>query len=195
MGIVKNIINYFYIPRMKLNKHLNMGKILLNLNTTKPFKSIYDVEIEQKDGTKTTLRQYQGKKILIVNTASECGYTPQYTQLQEMHEKMNKSLQILAFPCNNFGGQEPGTDLEIEKFCIANYGVSFAVLKKTNVIGDSTAPIYKWLTDKNLNGWNSQPPEWNFCKYLIDENGNLIAFYSQHIEPLSQEILQRVTNA
>lgn len=192
MGIIKNIINFFYMPRMKIGKHFNMGLILTNQNSTKAITSIYNIDFDVSNGRKSTLNIYRGKKILIVNTASKCGYTPQYRQLQEMHEQMHEKIQIIAFPCNNFGTQEPGNDDEILNFCTANYGVTFPLFKKINVIGNEAAPIYKWLTDKNLNGWNEQAPEWNFCKYLIDEEGNLIAFYSQHVEPASNEILTKI---
>ncbi|HNR20486.1 MAG TPA: glutathione peroxidase [Bacteroidia bacterium] len=195
MGIFKTIINYFYVPRMKLNKHLKMGIVLTNTENVKPLKSVYEIEYEQKSGVKTTLSQYKGKKILIVNTASECGYTPQYAQLQEMHMQMNDKLQILAFPSNDFGAQEPGSDDEIANFCKANYGVTFPVLKKITIIGENKDPLYEWLSKKKLNGWNEQLPQWNFCKYLIDEEGNLAAFFSQHIEPESEDILTKVLPA
>lgn len=180
------------MPRMKLNKHLKMGRVLINSQNVKPLKNVFEIEYLKKDGVKTTLNQYKGKKILIVNTASECGYTPQYTQLQEMHEQMNDKLQILAFPSNNFGQQEPGSDDEIINFCSVKYGVTFPVLKKTDVVGENKSPLYDWLSNKNLNGWNEQGPEWNFCKYLLNEGGELIAFYSHHIEPASEEILTKL---
>lgn len=195
MGIIKNIINYFYVPRMKLNKHLKMGIVLTNIQNVKSLSSIFEIEYEQKYGIKTTLEEYKGKKILIVNTASECGYTPQYAQLQKMHEQMNDKLQIIAFPSNDFGAQEPGSDNEITNFCKTNYGVTFPVFKKIKVMGENKSPLYNWLCNKNLNGWNEQAPEWNFCKYLIDEEGKLMAFYSQHIEPSSDEILRKVLPA
>lgn len=195
MGIIKNIINFFYVPRMKLNKHLKMGKVLTNKENVKALKSIFEIEYELKNGEKTTLNQYKGKKILIVNTASECGYTPQYAQLQEMHEQMNDHLQILAFPSNDFGAQEPGSDDEITDFCRVNYGVTFPVLKKTEVSGENKSTLYHWLSNKNMNGWNEQAPEWNFCKYLIEEEGNLMAFFSQHVEPANEEILTKVLPA
>lgn len=155
--------------------------------------SIYDFELPLLDGQLVNFSSYKGKKILIVNTASECGYTPQYEGLQVLHNTYGDKISVIAFPANNFGGQEPGSNAEIGSFCKENYGVTFQVFSKISVKGEDMAPIYQWLTQKSKNGWNEDAPDWNFCKYLIDEKGNLQAFYGSAIKPLSEEITKAIT--
>lgn len=157
-----------------------------------PSTSIYSFTMPLLDGTQQSLAAYKGKKMLIVNTASECGFTPQYEGLETLYKQHKDKLVILAFPANNFGGQEPGSNAEIGAFCKKNYGVTFPVFSKISVKGDDMAPLYKWLTQKEQNGWNEDAPNWNFCKYLIDEQGNLKAFYASAIEPLSDEITKAI---
>ena len=154
--------------------------------------SVYDFTMTSIDGQEIPLSEYKGKKILIVNTASECGYTPQYEGLQELHEAHGDKVAILGFPANNFGGQEPGSDAEIQNFCKVNYGVTFQMFSKISVKGDDMHPLYVWLSDKSKNGWNEDAPGWNFCKYLIDEDGNLVKFYGSGIEPMSSEIVNEI---
>lgn len=146
-------------------------------------------KVKTIDGADIDLAQYKGKKVLIVNTASECGYTPQYKDLETLYETYKDKLVILGFPANNFGGQEPGTNEEIKTFCSKNYSVTFPMFEKISVLGDDQNGIYKWLTSKDLNGWNEQQPKWNFSKYLLDENGNLLKYYSSAVKPLSDEIV------
>jgi glutathione peroxidase len=147
------------------------------------------VKVKTIDGADIDLAQYKGKKVLIVNTASECGYTPQYKELETLYETYKDKLVILGFPANNFGGQEPGTNEEIKKFCSKNYSVTFPMFEKISVLGDDQNAIYKWLTSKDLNGWNEQQPKWNFSKYLLDENGSLLKYYSSAVKPMSEEIV------
>lgn len=154
-----------------------------------PVGSIYDFTMISIDGDTINLSQYQGKKLLIVNTASECGFTPQYEGLEKLHEQYGDKVTILGFPANNFGGQEPGSNEEIKTFCKANYGVSFQMFSKISVKGDDMHPMYQWLSDKSKNGWNDQAPTWNFNKYLINEKGELIKYYASAIEPMSEELL------
>ncbi|MEN1786121.1 MAG: glutathione peroxidase [Bacteroidota bacterium] len=154
-----------------------------------PSASIYDFKVEGIDGTTIDLSQFKGKKLLIVNTASKCGYTPQYEGLQKLHELYGDKLTILGFPSNNFMGQEPGTNLEIMEFCKANYGVTFRLFSKIEVKGKNQHPLYAWLSDKDKNGWNDKAPSWNFCKYLIDENGKLVHFYKSGVKPMDQKII------
>ena len=151
--------------------------------------SIYDFEKTAIDGEKISLGDYKGKKILIVNTASECGYTPQYADLEKLNEMYGGKVAVLGFPANNFGGQEPGSNKEIAKFCEENYNVSFQMFEKVSVKGGDMDNLYVWLTDKSQNGWNEDAPNWNFCKYLIDEEGNLVKFYASKINPMSEELL------
>lgn len=153
-------------------------------------QSIYDYKLKSIEGKEIDFSVYKGKKLLIVNTASECGYTPQYTDLQALHEKHGNKLTILGFPANNFGGQEPGENAEIGAFCQRNFGVTFQLFEKSDVVGADMNALYKWLTSKNLNGWNEEKPNWNFCKYLISENGELLKFYSSAVSPLSDEIVK-----
>lgn len=151
-------------------------------------KSIYDIALKTIDGQDATLAQYRGKKLLLVNVASECGYTPQYVELQELWQQHGDKVVVLGFPANNFGGQEPGTNEQIQSFCSKNFGVTFPLFEKISVKGGDMHPLYKWLTDKNLNGWNEKAPNWNFCKYLISEDGRLLNFYSSAVSPMDEEI-------
>lgn len=146
-------------------------------------------KVKTIDGADIDLSQYKGKKVLIVNVASECGYTPQYKDLETLYETYKDKLVILGFPANNFGGQEPGSNEEIKKFCTENYSVTFPMFEKISVTGDDQHPIYKWLTSKDLNGWNDQQPKWNFNKYLLDEEGKLLKYYSSAVKPLSDDIV------
>ncbi|MEO1052263.1 MAG: glutathione peroxidase [Bacteroidota bacterium] len=160
--------------------------LLLSLAQT---TSIYDIKAEAIDGTIVDFDRFRGKKLMIVNTASKCGYTPQYEDLQKLHELYGNQLVILGFPSNNFLGQEPGSNKEIAQFCQINYGVTFQMFAKIDVKGKNQHPLYRWLSDKELNGWNDKSPSWNFCKYLIDENGQLVKFYRAKTKPLDQEII------
>lgn len=159
-----------------------------------PSASIYDFKIEAIDGTTIDFSQYKGKKLLIVNTASKCGYTPQYEDLQKLHELYGDKLTILGFPSNNFMGQEPGTNVEIAKFCKVNYGVTFQLFSKIEVKGKDQHPLYAWLSDKDKNGWNDKAPTWNFCKYLINEEGKLVNFYKSGVKPMDQKIIEFINN-
>jgi len=153
-------------------------------NTSMGTKSFYDFQLKAIDGKEIDFSVYKGKKILVVNTASECGYTPQYTELQELHKKHGDQITVLGFPANNFGGQEPGSNTEIGAFCQKNFGVTFQLFEKSDVVGENQNPLYKWLTSKEQNGWNEEQPNWNFCKYLISENGELLKFYSSAVNPM-----------
>lgn len=150
--------------------------------------TIYQFKVEALDGSKIDFAQFKGKKILIVNTASECGYTPQYEGLEKLYKANKGKLVIVGFPANNFGAQEPGTNKEIAGFCKKNYGVSFPMAAKISVKGADQAAIYKWLTQKALNGVQDAEVKWNFHKFLIDENGNLIAVFPSAVKPEGAEI-------
>lgn len=152
-------------------------------------KSIYEFKMKDIDGKEVDFSTYKGKKLLLVNVASKCGYTPQYADLQELNEKHGDQVTILAFPANNFGGQEPGTSEDIKEFCTANYGVTFQLFEKISVKGVDKHPLYRWLSDKDLNGWNNTEPSWNFCKYLIDEEGKLVKFFPSSVKPLDNELV------
>ncbi len=151
-------------------------------------KSIYGFKVTALDGGTIDFATFKGKKILIVNTASECGFTPQYEGLEKLYEKYKDKLVIVGFPANNFGSQEPGTNDEIGAFCKKNYGVTFPMAAKISVKGDDAAPIYKWLCHKSENGVLDAEVGWNFNKFLLDENGKLLAHFESKVEPMSEEI-------
>ena len=151
--------------------------------------TIHDFSIEALDSDeKINLADYAGKKILIVNVASKCGYTPQYKDLQKLYEMYEDKLVIIGFPCNQFMSQEPGDELTIKEFCEKNYGVTFPMTTKIDVKGNDQHPIYKWLTSKELNGVDDYSITWNFNKFLIDENGRLEAYFGTKTNPLDKEI-------
>jgi glutathione peroxidase len=155
-------------------------------------KSIYDFKVESLSGGTIDFAKFKGKKILIVNTASKCGFTPQYEGLEELYKKYQDKLVIVGFPANNFGGQEPGTNTEIVEFCKKNYGVTFPMAAKISVKGDDTAPIYKWLCSKSENGVLDATITWNFNKFLLDENGNIIAKFDSKVTPMSDELTSKL---
>lgn len=152
--------------------------------------SIYDFKVPGLDGSTIDFSKYKGKKILIVNTASQCGNTPQYADLQKLYDKYKNTLVIIGFPANNFGGQEPGTNAEIKTFCTKNYGVTFPMADKVSVKGNDIAPIYKFLEDQAAAKGLTDPVKWNFGKFLIDEKGNLVATFAPKTQPMSDEILK-----
>jgi len=150
--------------------------------------SVYDFKVNGLDGSPIELSKYRGKKMLIVNTASQCGYTPQYAELEKLYEQYKGKLVIIGFPANNFGGQEPGTNTQIKDFCKKNYGVSFPMSEKISVKGDDIDPLFRWLTSKNENGVMDAEIKWNFTKFLLDENGKLMAVFPSKVTPMSEDI-------
>ena len=151
-------------------------------------KNIYDYSAVDIKGNTISFEQYRGRYILIVNTASKCGFTYQYDQLQKLYEIYKNKLVICAFPANNFLWQEPLSNEEIRTFCNNNYGVTFPVFEKISVKGNDRHPLYKWLSNKELNGHLNNEPSWNFCKYLISPNGVLTHFFGSSVKPLSDKI-------
>lgn len=168
-------------------------KILANAKNIKPAQSIYDLSVSLNNGNSLPLQSFKGKKILLVNTASNCGYTNQYEDLQNLYQQFNNQLQIIAFPANDFKEQENGSDNDIARFCQVNFGVTFPLAKKSVVIpsGDQNN-IFQWLTDKSKNGWNEQSPSWNFSKYLVNEQGTLTHYFDPSVSPLSAEVIKAV---
>ncbi|MBX3257322.1 MAG: glutathione peroxidase [Chitinophagaceae bacterium] len=150
--------------------------------------SIYDFKVESLEGGSMDLSKYKGKKVLIVNTASKCGYTPQYKDLEKLYEEKKDQLVIIGFPANNFRGQEPGTNAEIKEFCQKNYGVTFPMAAKVSVKGNDIHPLFKYLTEEAEKKGIEDPIKWNFTKFLVDENGKLITVFSSKVNPLSEEI-------
>lgn len=190
MSILYALLSFFGCKQVRSKpENLNMSDKstfyqFLEANPNAKVKSI--------DGAEYDYAQLKGKKVLIVNTASECGYTPQYEDLEKLYQAYKDKLIILGFPANNFGGQEPGSNEEIKEFCKSKYSVTFPMFEKISVLGDDMAPLYKWLTSKDLNGWNDQQPKWNFNKYLLDEEGNLMKHYSSAVKPMSEEIVSQL---
>jgi|SRR5690606_23758202 len=148
--------------------------------------SVYDFKMTSLDGELIDFSKYKGKTLLIVNVASKCGFTPQYKDLQKLHETYGEKVVILGFPANNFGQQEPGTSAEIATFCEKNYGVSFQMFEKISVKGDDQHPLYQFLEEKT-----GQEPTWNFCKYLVKPDGT-IKFYPSKVNPMDKEIVDAI---
>ena len=160
------------------------------LNAPKDAQSLYDIPLTDISGAPLDLSQYKGKKILFVNVASKCGFTSQYDGLQELYKTYKDKLVVIGLPCNQFGGQEPGTAKEIVTFCKANYGVDFPLSSKIEVKGASQHPLYRWLTSKAQNGVMDSKVRWNFQKYLVDENGQLIDYFYSTTKPMSSKIIK-----
>jgi glutathione peroxidase len=166
------------------------AEISSNTKSEQMQKSIYDFKVTDLYGKEFDFSSLKGKKVMIVNTASECGLTPQYENLQSLYEQnKNNNFVIVGFPANNFGGQEPGSDAEIAEFCKMNYGVSFPMMSKISVKGDDMHPIYTYLTQKTKNGLEDSEVAWNFQKYLIDENGKLVRVVSPKTLPTDDTIV------
>jgi glutathione peroxidase len=165
------------------------NKMLANEKNVPPLQSLYDLKVTLNNGDSLSLSSLKGKKILLVNTASDCGYTPQYNDLEILYEKYKDKLVVIGFPANDFGGQEKEGDEKIAQFCKMNFGVTFPLAKKSTVINSPEQNIiFKWLTDKKWNGWNNQQPKWNFSKYLISENGVLMNYFDSSVSPDGEEI-------
>jgi glutathione peroxidase len=165
-----------------------MSKLLFTAISLLFITSIHDFKVSSLDGGTIDFSKFKGKKILVVNTASECGYTPQYADLQKLSDAYKSKLVIVGFPANNFGGQEPGSNAEIKEFCKKNYGVTFPMAGKVSVKGDDIHPLFKWLTSKNENGVMDAEIKWNFTKFLLDENGKLLAVFPSKVNPMGEEI-------
>ena len=151
-------------------------------------ESIYDLAINDISGNLIDLNEFKGKHILFVNVASECGFTSQYAGLEELHQQYKNDLIVIGLPCNQFGGQEPGAEKEIQQFCTKNFGVSFLMTEKIDVKGKMKHPIYNWLTNKNVNGKSSSSVKWNFQKYIVDGKGNFVNYFFSTTKPMSPKI-------
>ena len=171
------------------------GKNITRLGHVKirPPLSFYSLKAVLNNGDTLDFASLKGKKVLLVNTASDCGYTNQYTDLQELYSRYKSKLWVIGFPANDFKQQEKGDDESITRFCKLNYGISFPLVKKSIVIMIAGQhPVYQWLTDSSQNGWNNKPPSWNFCKYLVDEEGRLTNYFGSTIPPLSKAVTDAV---
>ena len=154
--------------------------------------SLYEIQINDINGNPINLSDFKGKKILFVNVASECGFTSQYSALQKLHENHGEEVVVIGLPCNQFGGQEPGTHSEIVEFCTSNYGVTFLMTEKIEVKGQNQHPLYSWLTERAYNKVESTAVRWNFQKYLVDEEGNYIDVFYSTTSPLSDKIIEKL---
>lgn len=153
--------------------------------------SLYDFKVKDIDGKDFDFSSLKGKKVLIVNVASKCGYTPQYKDLEALYEKYkDRNFVVVGFPANNFRGQEPGTNGDIKEFCTLNYGVTFPMMSKIDVVGDAKVPIYKWLTEKKVNGLMDAEVQWNFQKFMVNERGELVGFALPKEKPFCDKIVK-----
>lgn len=189
MNIKQRLLKILYPLRMKFSSITGLGKkSTQNKSIAAPNISFYSLSGILNNGKTFSFESLKEKYVMLVNTASNCGYTKQYDELEKLFQQYQDKLVILGFPANDFGGQEPHKDEDIANFCRINYGITFPLFQKAAVTGNVIQPIFQWLTDPKKNGWNEQAPTWNFCKYLVDPNGILINFYSSAVSPLSDEI-------
>ena len=149
---------------------------------------LYDIKINSLQGESINLSDYKGKKILFVNVASKCGFTPQYRELQELQDTYKNNLVVIGVPCNQFGKQEPGNSEEIQEFCEINYGVSFLITEKIEVKGSNQHPLYRWLTKKAINGKKNSTVKWNFQKYMVDEQGEFLDYFYSITKPMNSRL-------
>ena len=189
----QSLLKTFY-PVIMLPGKLFGGssKALINKKQMQPIRSFYELQVTLNNGKLLSLETLKGKKLLLVNTASDCGYTGQYAELETLYKLYkNKGLVIIGFPANDFKQQEQRDDDAIAAFCKVNYGVSFLLVKKSSVIKSAEQnPVFQWLSNASLNGWNDQEPTWNFCKYIVSENGMLEAFFPQMVSPMDDSVLK-----
>ena len=191
----QTILKLFYPLWMMFSKRTGIRAKYFSNNTAKPVASFYNLHAVLNNGERFDFDLLRNKKVLIVNTASDCGYTPQYAQLQQLHKQFENKLAVLGFPANDFKHQEKGNDAAIVQFCTTNFGVEFPLMKKSVVKKKAEQnEVFQWLTDKNKNGWNNKQPSWNFSKYLIDEEGRLTHYFDPSISPVSKEVVDAINS-
>jgi len=190
----QKILQLFYPVTRSIKNFASRSTSVLNNDAHKSaVKSFYNLSAITNNGTLISFDQFKGRKVLLVNTASDCGYTGQYDELQKLHEQYKNKLIVLGFPANDFKEQEKGSDKEIAQFCKINYGITFLLIKKSSVIkGNNQNEVYRWLSNKNLNGWNDQQPTWNFAKYLVSEEGVLTNYFAPFVSPLSKHVITAI---
>ena len=192
MTLKQKFLQLVYPALMKMQTNQAGKTINIHPLNSKPPVSFYTLNATLISNQPFAFSSLKGRKVLLVNVASNCGFTNQYSELEELYQQQKEKLIVLGFPANDFKEQEPGSDEEIASFCKVNFGVTFPMFKKQSVLKVRENPVYKWLTDPALNGWNRQQPTWNFCKYLVDEEGNLQGFFPATVSPLSKEIVSRL---
>jgi glutathione peroxidase len=189
MNVRQWILKTFYPLLMKASKGGKRGAVLENKRNIIPPVSFYSLSVTLNNGEQLDFKTLKNKRVLIVNTASNCGYTSQYNELQKLYEESGQYLEILGFPANDFKEQEKGNDEEIAAFCQVNFGVTFPLAKKSKVIkGPGQNVVFDWLTNASKNGWNNHQPDWNFSKYIVSESGILLKYAGPSISPLDLEL-------
>lgn len=191
----QNLLKLLYPLIMRLTKSSGRGKVLQNEQDQSAPLSFYQLQSQLNNGQALSFETLKGRQVLLVNTASNCGYTTQYAELQQLSEKFADELVVLGFPANDFAEQEKDDDKTIEQFCQVNFGVSFPLMKKSVVVKqDAQHPVYRWLSDAQQNGWNTQAPDWNFSKYLVSADGRLTHYFGPAVSPLSDAVTSTLNN-
>lgn len=189
----QKVLKAVYPAFMWLTRITGKNSKQLAHEKVKPPVSFYQLSAESNNGDSISFEKFRGKKVLLVNTASNCGYTNQYADLQELSETYPDQLLVIGFPANDFKEQEKGTDEEIAGFCKINYGVKFPIMKKAVVVaGTGQHPVYQWLTDSTKNGWNNKKPSWNFSKYLVNEEGILTHYFDPSVSPTGKAVTDAI---
>ncbi len=193
MTVKQTILKFIYplISRLSGIKNKDSDKYI-NTHHASAIVSFYSLHATLANKSTFDFTTLKGKKVMLVNLASNCGFTAQYEELEKLSQLYKSAVVVLGFPANDFKGQEPGSDEEIENFCRVNYGVSFPVFTKASVIKPAQQEVFDWLTSKDKNGWNDLQPSWNFCKYLVNEDGSLLATFKSHISPLDAAVLKMI---
>jgi glutathione peroxidase len=193
MSYRQKVLKAVYPAFMWFNKLVGKNRTELANESRKPVVSFYSLKSVLNNGDTLDFANLKGRKVMLVNTASDCGYTNQYADLQKLFDQKKDHLVILAFPANDFKEQEKGTDTEIAQFCKINFGINFPLMKKSTVIKSAEQnPVFRWLTDPLQNGWNNQAPSWNFSKYLVNEEGTLAKYFGPAVSPLDNDVLKAV---
>ena len=193
MTVRQRIMKLVYPLILWFRQISTRDKISRNEKKTAPPVSFYSLSATANNGKELPFEKLKGKKVLLVNTASDCGYTAQYAELQQLYRHAKEEVEIIAFPANDFKDQEKGSDEDIARFCSVNFGVSFPLTKKAVVVKAAAQhPVYQWLTDPKQNGWNDRPPAWNFAKYLVNEEGMLTHYFDPGVSPVSTEVLKAI---
>lgn len=196
MSTRQSILKSFYPALTSVTRFFGVNNRVITPDVpVAPSSSIYDFKVALINGDTISLADYKGKKIVVVNTASDCGYTAQYEELQQVYNSNKETIVVIGFPANDFKQQEKGNNEEIASFCKKNYGVEFPIANKTKVIkGNAQHPLFDWLSDPSKNGWNKEAPAWNFSKYVISEEGNLLGYFDPGVSPLGKDFSNALHN-
>ena len=190
----QTVLRFMYPVLMKVGKWFNTNaSIEKNTTGVKPLESFYDLKAVTNNGSLIHFKDFKGQNVLLVNTASDCGYTAQYGELEVLYELYKNKLIVIGFPSNSFKEQEKGSDEEIAEFCSITFGIRFLLMKKSVVVkSENQNEVFKWLTDKNKNGWNDKGPDWNFSKYLVNDRGELTHYFGPAVSPLSKMVTKNI---